>query len=55
MGRDKLVVVIDYGKILPIVMITLSLVTSIVYFGLEDYRRALYWLCAAGLTAAVTF
>lgn len=42
-------------KILPALMIVISLGASIVYFYAGDVRRGLYWLFAAGLTASVTF
>jgi hypothetical protein len=42
-------------KILPAVMIVLSLAASIGYFAAGDFRRGVYWAAAAVLTASVTF
>jgi hypothetical protein len=42
-------------KILPAVMIVLSLAASIAYFVAGDVRRAIYWAAAGVLTASVTF
>lgn len=42
-------------KMFPLLMIVLSLWACIMYFIAKDYKRALYWLFAAGITATVTF
>lgn len=42
-------------KILPSVMVALSLGASLVYALHKDLRHALYWLASAVLIAAVTF
>jgi hypothetical protein len=41
--------------IFPILLIALDLSASVVYAVALDWRRALYWLAAAVLTACVTF
>ena len=41
--------------IFPILLIALDLGASVVYAVALDWRRALYWLAAAVLTACVTF
>jgi len=41
--------------IFPILLIALDLGASVVYAAAFDWRRALYWLAAAVLTACVTF
>lgn len=45
----------NYGKALAIFSIVVSVSASIGYLCVKDYRRAIYWACAAGLTASVTF
>jgi len=42
-------------KIMPCVIIGGSLIAGLVYLYTKDYRRAIYWLAAATLNAAVTF
>lgn len=42
-------------KLFPTLLILLDLGASGVYLWYTDYRRALYWLAAAVLTATVTF
>ena len=42
-------------KLLPIMMIALSIGAAITYAFSHDYRKALYWLFAAGLTTTVTY
>jgi hypothetical protein len=42
-------------RILPTVMIILSVMASIIYFYKGDIRHGVYWLAGATLTASVTF
>lgn len=42
-------------KIFPTILIVLDVVASIVYLSSNDWRRAIYWIAAAVLTATVTF
>lgn len=42
-------------KLLPSVMIVLSVGASIWYLTAEDWRHAIYWMAAAVLSASVTF
>lgn len=42
-------------KFFPVLIITLSLCASFVYFVKGDIRHGLYWLFAAALPATVTF
>ncbi len=46
---------LNYGKLCAIAMIALSVGAATGYFFQRDYRRTVYWLCSAGLIAAVTF
>lgn len=39
----------------PMLLIVLDLCASVAYFSDGDYRRMVYWLAAATLTATVTF
>ena len=41
--------------IFPTVLIALDLGAAIMYFVAGDYRRTIYWVSAAVLTATVTF
>lgn len=43
------------AKIFPSAMIALSLFAAVTYAGEADWRRVVYWLAAAILTASVTF
>lgn len=43
------------GKILPTIMIVLSILAAIVYAAGGDCRRTVYWIAAAVVQAAVTF
>lgn len=43
------------SKILPCVMIALSVGSAIVYATAGDLRRMTYWFAASVITAAVTF
>lgn len=42
-------------KILPAAMILLSIGAAIGYAVKGDHGRAMYWICAAGLTMTLTF
>lgn len=42
-------------KIFPTIMITLCLISSIVYLFNGNIRMTLYWLAASVLTASVTY
>jgi len=42
-------------KIMPCIIIGISIAAAIMYLCSKDYRRAIYWLAAATLNAAVTF
>jgi hypothetical protein len=42
-------------RILPSVMIVLSLLAAFVYFLDGDMRRGIYWISAGVLTASVTY
>ena len=44
-----------FTKIFPTLLIVLDLLASGVYLYFSDWRRAIYWLAAAVLTATVTF
>lgn len=44
---------ISFEKILPIVMIVLSVAASIVYFYCKDYKHAIYWMAGAVLNITV--
>ncbi len=41
--------------IFPVILILLDVAAAIVYGFCGDYRRCIYWLAAAVLTAAITF
>jgi len=43
------------GKIFPSILIALDLAAAVVYFVAADYRRTIYWVAAAVLTATVTY
>jgi hypothetical protein len=42
-------------KILPTIMILLSLGACVGYAAVGDWRRSIYWLAAAVLTTTVTY
>jgi len=42
-------------KILPTVLIVIDVLSSIPYLMSGDWRKCVYWLCAAGLTFVVTY
>ena len=44
----------DKTKIFPTVLIVLDVLAAVSYLG-DDYKKVVYWLCAAGLTACVTY
>lgn len=44
-----------FTKVFPTALIALDLLASAVYLYYSDWRRAIYWLAAAILTATVTF
>lgn len=46
---------INTTQILPIAMILLDVGAAVVCLWHKDYRRAVYWMAAAVLNAAVTF
>lgn len=41
--------------VFPMILIVLDIGAAIVYAGYFDWRRSIYWLAAAVLTACVTF
>lgn len=43
------------AHVFPTLMILASLGSAIVYAGEFDWRRSIYWLAAAAITASVTF
>lgn len=42
-------------QILPVVLILIDLGAAIGYFIAGDWKRGIYWIAAATLTATVTF
>lgn len=42
-------------KVFPSVLIALDVAAALVYVAHGDWRRLIYWLAAATLTATVTF
>lgn len=42
-------------QLLPLVLIIIDLGAAFVYLAYGDWRRFVYWVAAAVLTAAVTF
>lgn len=42
-------------KILPTILIIIDIGASIPYLAQGDWRKTIYWLCAAGLTYVVTW
>ncbi len=42
-------------KVFPSVLIALDVAAALVYAAHGDWRRLIYWLAAATLTATVTF
>ena len=47
--------VVTRAQAFPLALIVLDLAAAVVYAIEPDARRAIYWLCAAILTATVTF
>lgn len=47
--------IITPSQYFPLLLIALNLCASISYAYGGDYRRAMYWVFAAGLTVTVTF
>ena len=44
-----------HPKLFPCALMALDLASSLVHFLHGDFRRGIYWLAAAALTASVTF
>ncbi len=42
-------------KVFPVLLIALDVAAAVVYATFGDWRRFIYWLAAATLTATVTF
>lgn len=42
-------------RLFPMLMILLNILAAIVYATHGDWRKIIYWLAAAALTAVVTF
>lgn len=42
-------------RLFPIILICLNLCASAAYFGAGDWKRGIYWIAAATLTATITF
>ena len=45
----------SYEKICPALLILIDVCAAGIYSGQGDWRRTVYWLCAAALTASVTY
>ena len=43
------------AKMFPVALIALDVAAAVVYATCGDWRRCIYWLAAATLTATVTF
>lgn len=43
------------AKVFPVALIALDVAAAVVYAACGDWRRFVYWLAAATLTATVTF
>jgi hypothetical protein len=46
---------VSLEKILPTIMIAINILSAIVYMSNGDYKRCIYWVAAAVLTATVTY
>jgi len=46
---------IPHHKILPSILIVIDVAAAIAYVPTRDYRRVIYWIAAAILTATVTW
>lgn len=44
-----------FEKIFPTILIILDVCAAVCYLPCGDYRRVIYWLAAAILTACVTY
>lgn len=44
-----------YGQLFAFIMILLSAAAALAYLADGDYKHALYWTLAAGITATVTW
>ncbi len=44
-----------YTQIFPTIMMTLSILSSMMYFIDGDWRKGVYWVAGATLTFTVTF
>jgi hypothetical protein len=42
-------------RIFPTILIALDIAAAVVYFAAGDYKRGIYWIAAAVLTASVTY
>lgn len=42
-------------RVFPSLLILLDLAAAVVYLYYGDYRRAIYWIAAATLTACITY
>lgn len=42
-------------KVFPVLLIALDVAAAVVYAACGDWRRCIYWIAAATLTATVTF
>lgn len=42
-------------KVFPVLLIALDVAAAVVYAACGDWRRCIYWISAATLTATVTF
>ena len=42
-------------KVFPVILIALDVAAAAVYAACGDWRRFIYWMAAATLTATVTF
>lgn len=45
----------NFEKVMPAAMIVLSIAAAVGYAVKGDMGRAMYWICAAGLTSTLTF
>ena len=43
------------AKIFPVALIVLDVAAAVVYAACSDWRRFIYWMAAATLTATVTY
>jgi len=52
---DQMMADMNYGRALAITLVLLSVAASIGYLVVKDYRRAIYYLLAAAITATVSW